>query len=185
MGKFISDAIVSARTGEPLEREISKRGVLRKQLLELKDALDLLEQTQVSKTVYEQVQNAWIEYGNIYAKEAYRLGVKDGIEIGKEQKIGREKTVLSYKDMVILVKIYDAVKKLNITLLGGLTFHSADEGVLGTLEMIYTIMEHGICEELKLSGSDEVAEQIINILDDDASTTSEKAKKLLGVDEKN
>lgn len=182
MEKFISDTIVSARTGEPLEQELRKTGELAKQLLELKDALDLLEQAQVSETVFEQVQDAWIEYGDIYAKASYSLGVKDGIEIGREQKVGREKTILSYEDMVIVIKIYDAVKKLSVTMLGELTCHSADEGVLGTLEMIYFIIEHGVCEELRLLGDDEMTERTLIILNDKSSTASEKAKRLLGMD---
>lgn len=55
------------------------------------------------------------------------------------------RTILSLKDMATLITIYDAIKKLNITLTGDIEIHTRNKGVLGTLGSIFDIIDNGVC----------------------------------------
>lgn len=134
MNRVILDAIVSTRTGEPLEEELKANRLFMEQEVKLNNASKMFEKMQESRETYEQVKAEWLKHESLYGETSYRLGMRDGIEIGREQAADRGKTFLSFEDMVTLVMIYEAVKKLNITMLGELTLHSEGEGVLGTLE---------------------------------------------------
>ena len=59
------------------------------------------------------------------------------------------RTILSLKDMATLITIYDAIKKLNITLTGDIEIHTRNKGVLGTLGSIFDIIDNGVCQEIK------------------------------------
>ena len=134
MNRIIFDAIVSTRTGEPLEEELKANRLFMEQEVKLNNASKMFEKMQESRETYEQVKAEWLKHESLYGETSYRLGMRDGIGIEKEQAADRRKTFLSFEDMVTLVMIYEAVKKLNITMLGELTLHSEGEGVLGTLE---------------------------------------------------
>ena len=48
----------------------------------------------------DKVEDKVIQYISLYTETAYKLGVKDGIKIGVEQKADGDKTILSMEDMV-------------------------------------------------------------------------------------
>ena len=80
-----------------------------------------------------------------------------------------------------LVSIYDAVRKLKITLFGSLDISPKKDSVLGLLDYVFDIINNGICSEIELLGRNKSAELITNILDSSSSTSEEKAKQLLGI----
>ena len=92
-----------------------------------------------------------------------------------------KRTVLSLEDMSNLVSIYDAVRKLKITLFGSLDISPKKDSVLGLLDYVFDIINNGICSEIELLGRNKSAELITNILDSSSSTSEEKAKQLLGI----
>ena len=48
----------------------------------------------------------------------YRLGYKDGVRVGIEQKAAGKRSLFSLEDMTDLVWMYDVVKQLNTSLYG-------------------------------------------------------------------
>lgn len=90
------------------------------------------------------------------------------------------KTILSLKDMATLIAVYDAVKKLNATLTGGI-IHTKNEGVLGVLESVCDIIENGVCQEIKSWGKEEFTTKVNYILDNASETPENRARQLLGI----
>lgn len=179
----ITDEIVRERTGEPLDVELQKNGVLQGPQERLQEAIDVLISSigtlQNGKEAYEQVEEAWMKYDVVYGETAYRLGLSDGMKIGKEKGVGENETVFSLEDMATLIRIYDAVRELNGVLYGDAETRREEDGVMCTLGSIYDLIANGVCAELKLLGDDEVAERLTSILDGDMSPC-ERAKRLLG-----
>lgn len=83
--------------------------------------------------------------------------------------------------MCNLVIIYDAVKQLNITVLGSMEARSKNEGILGALDRVYDVIASGTGMEIKLPGGEEEAGFIGHVLDDRTKTAEERAKLLLGI----
>ena len=179
----LTEEIVRQRTGEPLEVALQKNGALQDPQKQLQEAIDALMDSmgimQNGRKAFEQVEAAWTKYDAAYGETAYRLGLSDGMEIGKEKEIGDNQTILSLEDMAALIRIYDAARELKKVLYGEAEIRREEDGVLCTFGSIYDLIENGICMELKLLGEDEVAERVTGILDGDMSP-EERAKKLLG-----
>lgn len=72
---------------------------------------------------YSNVEEAIADYCYAYGDAAYRLGYSDGVLAGMENGADGQKSVPSLKDMASLVCIYDAVRILNIIMLGGAELH--------------------------------------------------------------
>ncbi len=92
------------------------------------------------------------------------------------------RTILSLKDMATLITIYDAIKKLNITLTGDIEIHTRNKGVLGTLGSIFDIIDNGVCQEIKSMKEEEASEKVNYILDNINETPENRARQLLGID---
>lgn len=128
----------------------------------------------------EESDALWKKYYRIYTEETYRLGFSEGMKVGAESEIDRDKTILSLKDMICLIKIHNAILQLNTLLHGEYISCGKEEGILGTLGCIGGVIEHGIPEENKLMERDKCAQWILSILDDETITAEEKAAQLLG-----
>jgi hypothetical protein len=97
-----------------------------------------------------------------------------------EKKAAGKRSMFSLEDMTDMVRMYDAVKQLNITLFGHSEYHEKEEGVLGTLDRVYYIIHNGIGCMLEFLGEDESDESITYILDKMDASAEKKAKMLLG-----
>lgn len=181
----LTEEIVKSRMAEPLERELKKEGVFQNQLMKMREALHKwngeVEMTQERVEAFSCVEEAMAEYTYIYGETAYRLGYSDGMLAGMEQGSDRSKTIFSLEDMSSLISIYDAIKKLNIIMLGRLEVHQKEEGVLGTLNCIFDVIDNGKCAEIELLGEEESFERVMRILDKEMSTPDERARQLLGI----
>lgn len=90
--------------------------------------------------------------------------------------------MLSVKDMEDLLYIHDACDKLNITLLGTEMSVGYDEGVLGALSRIHSVIERNAGEELKKNDYERVWE----IVEDTSLTVEQQAEMLVrGTDKDN
>ena len=67
---------------------------------------------------------------------------------------------LSMEDMVHIIYIYDAVKKLNLIMLGEDGVYDKEEGILGTLGRICDLVYNGASCKLWLIGEDEAGEMV-------------------------
>lgn len=183
--KNLTEDTVNTRMAEPLEKELKRRGVFQNQQMKMRDAMDEwnrgLEMTKERWKAFSHVEDAISEYSYVYGKTAYRLGYSDGMLVGIEQGADREKTIFSLEDMTSLVSIYDAIKKLNIIMLGELEVHRKGEGVLGELDYVFDVIDNGICAEIELLGEEKSFEKVTYILDNNMVTPRERARKLLGM----
>ncbi len=119
-------------------------------------------------------------YNYSYGEAAYRLGYEDGVRVGMEQKAAGKRSMFSLEDMADMVRMYDAVKQLNITLFGHNEYHKKEEGVLGALDRVYYIIHNGIGCMLEFLGENESDESITFILDEVEDTPERRARMLLG-----
>lgn len=83
---------------------------------------------------------------------------------------------MDLEDMVHLVYIMDAYRKLNITCYGEEIMMGFEEGCIGALSRIYRVIEHNACADMRKDDF----KKGDKILLDDALTAEERAKKLLG-----
>ncbi len=90
-------------------------------------------------------------------------------------------TILSIKDMSYLVNAYDAIRKMSTTLIGKFELHTKEEGIMGALECILNVIDHGVSKEYRCLADDE-STIVVDILNDDASTPEERAKRLLKIE---
>ncbi len=140
----------------------------------------------LKETVQEQPETVNMAYDAIpelmytYGRTAYHLGYSDGILTGTEDGKAGNRTVFKLEDMCNLVIIYDAVKQLNITILGSVEARNREEGILGALDRVYDVIASGAGTGIKLSGDEEETSFIVQVLDDVAKTPEERAKLLLG-----
>lgn len=88
----------------------------------------------------------------------------------------KEAAGMGLEDMVHLVYIMDAYRKLNITLYGEEIMMGFDEGCIGTLSRIYRVIEHNACEDMRKDDFKEGDK----ILLDTSLSAEERAKKLFG-----
>ena len=183
---MLSDEIVITRTGEALEEELKKAGH-HKKLKEIADITKVWRKGMAKETLelYNKVEDKVMQYISFYAETAYRLGIKDGVSLGMEQGADGKKTILSLEDMVHIMHIYDAVKKLNLIMLGEDGVYDKEEGILGTLGRICDLVYNGASCKLWLLGEDEADERISYILDKPGCTPEERAAMLLCKTENN
>lgn len=181
-----TEEFIMLRMSEPLEEELRKEKKFKKQKDELWHAIsnwnNMSKMTQKQLEDFEFIEDALSKYTQIYGEIVYRLGYSDGLQIGAEQNVLEKETFLSLKDMSNLISIYDAVKKLKITLLGTLDIYPENDSIMGLLNYVFDIINNGICAEIKLLGKDRAIELVTNILDRNSNTPKERAKQLLGID---
>ena len=132
------------------------------------------EQPEAVKMAYDAMPELMYTYGIT----AYHLGYSDGVLTGTEDGKTGGRTVFTLGDMCNLVIIYDAVKQLNITVLGNMEARSKNKGILGALDRVYDIITSGAGTGLP---GDEEARFIGQVLDDRTKTAEERAKLLLGI----
>lgn len=75
-------------------------------------------------------------------------------------------------------KLYDAVKKLNMFLLGEWDNYDRDRGTLKELDWVCKVIENGTCAEIRLLGEDETYECLTDILDNSGIEPEERARML-------
>lgn len=152
---------------------------LRKVMEELSALLK--ETSQEQPEAVNMAYDAMPELMYTYGMTAYHMGYSDGILTGTEDGKTGGRTVFTLEDMCNLVIIYDAVKQLNITVLGSMEARSKNEGILGALDRVYDVIASGTGMEIKLPGGEEEAGFIGHVLDDRTKTAEERAKLLLGI----
>lgn len=181
----LSDEIVEIRMGEPLEKRLQKDDVYMQRQKELAGVLRECWEIR-PRTKKQRVRKSDIIWDSIgrynysYGEAAYRLGYEDGVRAGMEQKAAGKRSMFSLEDMTDMVRMYDAVKQLNITLFGHNEYHEKEEGVLGALDRVYYIIHNGIGCMLEFQGDDESDQSITYILDRIDAAPEKRAEMLLG-----
>ena len=94
---------------------------------------------------------------------------------GNESKT-KEPVSMDLEDMVHLVYIMDAYRKLNITCCGEEIMMGFDEGCIGALSRVYKVIAHNVCAEMRENDFAKEDEVLL----DTSLTPEERAKKLLG-----
>ena len=173
---IISEEFFAARTGEVLEARLRDMEDLHKALRVFSKAAGLSKKTW---KLYDALDDAWTEYNIMYGEESYRLGLEDGMQIASEREIRKKGSILSSKDMTHL---YDAVKKINMFLLGEWDNYDRKSGILKELDRVYKVIEDGVCAEIRLRGEDELFECLTDILDNWKAVPEERAKVLTGLE---
>lgn len=183
---FISEEFLAARTGEVLEARLRESDKFQQQMKCLHEASKaFLKDSGMSKKcwkLYDTLENEWTKYNIMYGEESYRLGVEDGVQIASERGIRVQGSVLSFKDMTHLIYLYDAVKKLNMFLVGEWEIYDRDSGILKELDRVCKVIENGACAEIRLRGEDEMFECLTDILDNSEITPEGRAKMLTEFD---
>ena len=178
----ISKEFLAARTGEALEARLRDSDTFREQMKCLREASKAFSKDSgLSKKdwkLYDALENEWTKYNIQYGEEAYRLGFEDGVQIASEREIRAKGSVLSFQDMTHLIYLYDAVKKLNMFLLGEWDNYDRDRGTLKDLDRVCKVIENGACAEIRLRGEDETYECLTDILDNSEIPPEERAKML-------
>lgn len=179
---FISEEFLAARTGEALETRLRDSDTFRRQMESLHEASKAFSKDAgISKQwwkLYDKLEDEWTKYNIMYGEESYRLGFVDGMQIASEREIRAKGSVLSFMDMTHLIYLYDAVKKLNMFLLGEWDNYDRDRGVLKDLDRVCKVIEDGACAEIRLQGEDETYECLTDILDNSEIAPEERAKRL-------
>ncbi len=181
----LSDELVEKRMGEPLETMLQKD---HKHIQKQKELSNVLRKycenpLRTKRQRVREDDKIWDSIGRYnysYGEAAYRLGYEDGVRVGMEKKAAGKRSMFSLEDMTDMVRMYDAVKQLNITLFGHNEYHENEDGVLGALDRVYFIIHNGIGCMLEFLGDDESDESITYILDDVDDTPERRAKMLLG-----
>lgn len=181
----LSDELVGNRMGDPLETILQKD---HKHMQKQKELSNLLRKywkkpLRTKRQWVREENKIWDSIGRYnysYGETAYRLGYEDGVRVGMEKKAAGKRSMFSLEDMTDMVRMYDAVKQLNITLFGHNEYHEKEDGVLGALDRVYFIIHNGIGCMLEFLGDDESDESITYILDEVDDTPERRAKMLLG-----
>lgn len=177
---YISEKFLAARTGEALEARLRDSDTFRQQMKCLHEASKAFSNgSGMSKEcwkMYDTLENEWTKYNIMYGEESYRLGFEDGMQIASEREIRAKGSVLSFIDMTCLVYLYDAVKKLNMFLLGEWDNYDRSSGTLKELDRVCKVIGAGACAEIRLRGEDENYECLTDILDNSAIAPEERAK---------
>lgn len=184
--EFISEEFIAARTGEPLETRLKNSAAFRQQMKSLRKASKAFTRASVKSDecwkAFDRLEEEWSKYNIRYGEESYRLGVEDGIQLACEKEMRAKGSVLDVKDMTHLVYLYDAVKKINVFLLGEWDNYGRDSGVLKELDRVCRVIEDGACAEIRLRGEDENYECLTDILDNSEITPEERARLLTEYD---
>ena len=179
---FISEEFFAARTGEALEARLRDSGTFRQQMKSLHEASKAFSKDsgmlKKGWKLYDRLEDEWTKYNILYGEEAYRLGFQDGVQTASEREIRAKGSVLSFTDMTHLVYLYDAVKKLNVFLLGEWDNYDRDCGTLKELDWVCKVIENGACAEIRLRGEDDAYECLTDILDNAGIALEERAKML-------
>ena len=181
----LSDDFVKKRMGDPLETILQKDHKHMQKQKELSNILRKYwkKRLRTKRQRVREDNKIWDSigiYNYSYGEAAYRLGYEDGVRVGMEKKAAGKRSMFSLEDMTDMVRMYDAVKQLNITLFGHNEYHEKEDGVLGALDRVYFIIHNGIGCMLEFLGDDESDESITHILDDVDDTPERRAKMLLG-----
>ena len=180
------EMIRNKRMGEPLEQELRKRTDFLQKQAEWRTAREEFEEklnmTKEQRLEFDKLEEIYLEYDSIYGDAAYQLGFSDGKLVGMEQKLEGKKTILSLDDMVILIRTYTAIQALFTVMMGQEDMDEITKGVFGVLNKIYSVIENGVCQKIKLLGEDEEARRIHSILGEMLTPTEDKARKLLGLE---
>ena len=183
---FISEEFLAARIGEALEARLHTNDRFQQRMKDLhKVSKAFSEDSNLSKedwTLFDALEHEWTEYDIMYGEESYRLGFEDGMQIVSEREIREKGTVLSFKDMTHLIYLYDAIKKLNVFLLGEWDNYDRDNGMLKELDRVCKVIENGTCAEIKLWGKDKMFEYLEDILDNQEVIPEERARVLIGLE---
>ena len=178
----IPKEFLAARTGEALEARLRDSDTFRQQMKSLHEASKAFSKdsgmSEKCWKLYDRLEDEWTKYNILYGEESYRLGFEDGMQIASEKKIRAKGSVLSFQDMTHLIYLYDAVKKLNVFLLGEWDNYDRDNGTLKELDRVCKVIEDGACAEIRLRGEDENYECLTDILDNSEIATEERAKML-------
>ena len=179
---FISKEFLDARTGEALEAKLRDSDTFRQQVKCLHEASKAFSKDSgMSKKywkLYDTLENEWSKYNIMYGEESYRLGFEDGMQTASEKEIRAKGSVLSFQDMTHLIYLYDAVKKLNMFLVGEWEIYDRESGILKELDRVCKVIENGACAEIRLQGEDEMFECLTDILDNSEITPEGRAKML-------
>ncbi len=179
---FISEEFFAARTGEALEARLRDSGTFRQQMKSLHEASKAFSKDsgmlKKGWKLYDRLEDEWTKYNILYGEEAYRLGFQDGVQTASEREIRAKGSVLSFTDMTHLVYLYDAIKKLNVFLLGEWDNYDRDCGTLKELDWVCKVIENGACAEIRLRGEDDAYECLTDILDNAGIAPEERAKML-------
>lgn len=179
---FISKEFLDARTGEALEARLRDSDTFQQQMKSLHEASKAFSKdsgmSEKCWKLYDRLEGEWTKYNILYGEESYRLGFEDGVQIASEKEIRAKGSVLSFMDMTHLIYLYDAVKKLNVFLLGEWDNYDRDCGTLKELDRVCKVIENGTCAEIRLRGEDENFECLIDILDNSDIAPEERAKML-------
>lgn len=178
----ISKKFLAARTGEALEARLRNSDTFRQQMKSLHEASKAFSKDSgMSKKdwkLYDRLEDEWTKYNILYGEEAYRLGFEDGVQIASEKEIRVKGSVLCFQDMTHLIYLYDAVKKLNMFLLGEWDNYDRDRGALKELDRVCKVIENGACADIRLRGEDETYECLTDILNNSEIAPEERAKML-------
>lgn len=88
----------------------------------------------------------------------------------------KEPAGMDLEDMVHLVYIMDAYRKLNITCCGEEIMMGFDEGCIGALSRIYKVIEHNACESMRKDDFKKGDKILLDV----SISAEQRAKKLLG-----
>ncbi len=178
----ISEEFVFDRTGEPLEARIRNSDSFQQQVKSLHETSKAFTRDCVKsdecRKAFDRLEDEWSKYNIRYGEESYRLGFEDGVRLASEREIRAKGSVLDVQDMSHLVYLYDAVKKINVFLLGEWDNYDRDSGVLKELDRVCRVIVDGVCAEIRLRSEDEGYECLTNILDNSAIAPEERAKML-------
>lgn len=182
--RFISEEFLAARIGKALEERLRSSDKFQQKMKDLlKASKTFSKNSDLSKNdwkLFDALENEWIEYDVMYGEESYHLGFEDGMQIASEREIRVKGSVLSFKDMTHLIYLYDAIKKLNVFLLGEWDNYNRDSGILKELDWVCKVIEGGTCAEIRLRQEDEMIDYLSDILDNQEITPEERARVLTG-----
>lgn len=100
-----------------------------------------------------------------------------------EQKLEEQKTKLSLDDMKILIDAHSAIQTLYTVMNGEADIDYACKGFFGILNKLYDVIRNGVCQNKILLGEDDVDCRIDSILLEMLTSTEDKAKRLLGLEQ--
>ena len=186
--KQLTEEFISARM-EYLEEVLRTDAEFQQQTKILNEAGKEFEEA-VNRT--ENIWEKYIEFEELqtkrnckYSESVYQLAYDDAMQLAAEHQLKMKKSVLNNRDMEHMIYLYDAVKKLNVVLLGQDEACYAKDGVLKEFDRIFQVIESGVCSEIKMLGKDEAVERIESVLENDQMSPEEKAGILAGLQEMN
>lgn len=88
---FLSDELIFACVGEPLEQRLRKSERFRQQTQSLsntsKEFAENFILSEKDKALFERMDDAWSEYSSVYGEEVYRMGFEEGVQLAAERTI--------------------------------------------------------------------------------------------------